>query len=79
MLHHMRPRSISPDRVKEARERAGLTQVEATEEAKRKGWSISRSQIIRIESGETTNPRIETLNCFADIYGLDSVDWMRYQ
>lgn len=69
--------ALLSDRVRERRQELGLTQEELAEKS-----GVGQSSINRIESGDTPNPRLHTIQAIADalrvsmawLQGLDGAD-----
>ena len=61
------PKMVSGHRIKCAREDAGLSRDEVVRRSAESGNPISTHCLIRIETGETKAPRMDTMITLADI------------
>lgn len=66
-----------PERIRQARERAGLEAVEIRSELKKRGIELSKQGLHRMETVEPKNPNVEIIEAIADITHV-SPGWLLF-
>jgi len=56
-----------PERIRDARERAGMEAVELRSELRKKGIELSKQGLHRMETVEPKNPNVQVIEAIADI------------
>ena len=56
-----------PERIRDARERAGMEAVELRNELRKKGIELSKQGLHRMETVEPKNPNVQVIEAIADI------------